>query len=211
MQLTRRHRFQSQDATRQGRSSSLVPGPAWLSRGDVDSRLRGPRFRLPRSSAELACATLWEVERHSLGNRLCQGSVRTGQRGFVDSQPTDRPTEPINQPTHRPTTTDRRRPTDDDRPTTDDDRPTTTDRPVQFPHAEAPIRFVEVLRDFLHSREPSTFTPGAARCAPTGDHVAGSPPAAMSGVGLLGLPSRPGRRREVRSASLRRGVLNHSG
>ena len=32
-----------------------------------------------------------------------------------------------------------------------------------FPHAEAPIRFVEVLRDFLHSTEPSTVTPEGLR------------------------------------------------
>ncbi len=32
-----------------------------------------------------------------------------------------------------------------------------------FPHAENPIRFVEVLKDFLHTTEPSNFTPEGLR------------------------------------------------
>ena len=32
-----------------------------------------------------------------------------------------------------------------------------------FPHVEDPIRFVEVLKDFLHTTEPSTFTPEGLR------------------------------------------------
>jgi len=32
-----------------------------------------------------------------------------------------------------------------------------------FPHVEQPVRFVEVLRDFLHSTEPSTFSPEGLR------------------------------------------------
>jgi pimeloyl-ACP methyl ester carboxylesterase len=32
-----------------------------------------------------------------------------------------------------------------------------------FPHVEDPLRFVEVLRDFLHATQPSTFTPEGLR------------------------------------------------
>ncbi len=32
-----------------------------------------------------------------------------------------------------------------------------------FPHVEEPIRFVEVLKDFLHTTKPSTFTPEGLR------------------------------------------------
>ena len=32
-----------------------------------------------------------------------------------------------------------------------------------FPQAEEPARFVEVLRDFLHTTEPSKFTPKEMR------------------------------------------------
>jgi pimeloyl-ACP methyl ester carboxylesterase len=32
-----------------------------------------------------------------------------------------------------------------------------------FPHVEEPFQFVEILLDFLHSTEPSNFSPGARR------------------------------------------------